>query len=55
MNIVKDITVPILQLALPLILIQLCQALLGLVNTIVAGRYHFLDQKRPNDLGWNNH
>lgn len=43
MNIVKDITVPILQLALPLILIQLCQALLGLVNTIVAGRYHYLD------------
>ena len=43
MNIMKDITNPILKLALPLILIQLCQASLGVINTMVAGRYHYLD------------
>lgn len=43
MNTVKEIAVPILKLALPLILIQLCQASLGLINTIIAGRYHYLD------------
>jgi len=43
MNTVKEIAAPILKLALPLILIQLCQASLGLINTIIAGRYHYLD------------
>lgn len=43
MNIFKDISIPILKLALPLILIQLCQASLGLVNTLVAGKYNYHD------------
>lgn len=43
MNIFKDISIPILKLALPLILIQLCQASLGLVNTLVAGKYNYQD------------
>lgn len=43
MNIFKDISIPILKLALPLILIQLCQASLGLINTLVAGKYNYQD------------
>lgn len=43
MNMLKDISLPILKLALPLILIQICQASLGVINTIVAGRYHYID------------
>ena len=43
MNIAKEIAVPILKQALPLILIQICQASFGLINTIIAGRYHYLD------------
>ena len=43
MKIVKDISIPVLNLAFPLILIQLCQASLGLINTMVAGRYNYLD------------
>ena len=43
MNILKDISTPILKLALPLILIQLCQASLGLINTLVAGKFNYQD------------
>lgn len=43
MNILKDISLPVLKLALPLILIQLCQASLGVINTMVAGRYYYID------------
>ena len=43
MKIFKDISIPILKLALPLILIQLCQASLGLINTLVAGKYNYQD------------
>ena len=43
MNILKDISLPILKLALPLILIQICQASLGVINTMVAGRYNYID------------
>ena len=43
MNMLKDISLPILKLALPLILIQICQASLGVINTMVAGRYHYID------------
>lgn len=43
MNILKDILFPILKLALPLILIQICQASLGVINTMVAGRYYYID------------
>lgn len=43
MNILKDISLPVLKLALPLILIQICQASLGVINTMVAGRYHYID------------
>ncbi|WP_438465162.1 MATE family efflux transporter [Marinomonas sp. PE14-40] len=34
---------PLLSLALPLIFIQICQASLGLVDTMVAGQYHYHD------------
>lgn len=34
---------PLFNLALPLIIIQLCQASLGLVDTLVAGQYHYTD------------
>lgn len=43
MNILKDIFLPVLKLALPLILIQICQASLGVINTMAAGRYHYID------------
>ena len=43
MNILKDISLPVLKLALPLILIQICQASLGVINTMVAGRYYYID------------
>ncbi|KAA8734722.1 MATE family efflux transporter [Acinetobacter qingfengensis] len=43
MNIFKKIFIPVLSLAFPLILIQLCQASLGLIDTIVAGRYNYQD------------
>jgi len=33
----------ILKLAIPLVLIQLCQASLGLVDTLAAGQYHYRD------------
>ena len=35
--------IPILKLAIPLIVIQLCQASLGLMDSLIAGRYHFQD------------
>lgn len=34
---------PLLALALPLIFIQLCQASLGLIDTMIAGQYHYQD------------
>lgn len=34
---------PLLALALPLIFIQICQASLGLIDTMVAGQYHYRD------------
>lgn len=34
---------PLFKLALPLIIVQLCQASLGLVDTLVAGQYHYAD------------
>lgn len=34
---------PLLALALPLIFIQICQASLGLIDTMVAGQYHYQD------------
>lgn len=34
---------PILKLAIPLILIQLCQASLGIVDAMVAGQYNYKD------------
>lgn len=39
----KYVYKPLLALALPLIFIQLCQASLGLVDTMVAGQYHYQD------------
>lgn len=43
MKLSDHIYIPILKLALPLILIQLCQASLGLINTLVAGQYSYQD------------
>lgn len=43
MKILNDICLPILKLALPLMLIQICQASLGVMNTMLAGRYHYID------------
>lgn len=40
---VHSIYRPLLKLALPLIFIQLCQASLGLVDTMVAGQYNYKD------------
>lgn len=39
----KYVYKPLLALALPLIFIQICQASLGLVDTMVAGQYHYQD------------
>lgn len=43
MKMLNDICLPVLKLALPLMLIQICQASLGVMNTMVAGRYHYID------------
>ncbi|MBF7690310.1 MATE family efflux transporter [Acinetobacter pollinis] len=43
MKVLDHISLPILKLALPLILIQLCQASLGLINTLVAGKFNYQD------------
>jgi len=37
----KTIYAPILKLAIPIMFIQLCQASLGLVDTIIAGQFHY--------------
>ncbi len=39
----KTIYAPILKLAIPIMFIQLCQASLGLVDTIIAGQFHYQD------------
>ena len=39
----KTIYTPILKLAIPIMFIQLCQASLGLIDTIIAGQYHYQD------------
>jgi MATE family multidrug resistance protein len=43
MSIFSGIYRPLLALALPLILIQVCQASLGLIDTMVAGQYNYKD------------
>ncbi|MFD2015937.1 MATE family efflux transporter [Vibrio olivae] len=32
---------PLIKIAIPIIFIQVCQASLGLFDTLIAGRYHF--------------
>ncbi len=38
---IKHIYLPIIKIAIPIIFIQVCQASLGLIDTLVAGQYHF--------------
>ncbi|NMM39597.1 MATE family efflux transporter [Pseudoalteromonas arctica] len=43
MPLISTIYRPLLALALPLIFIQLCQASLGLIDTMIAGQFHYND------------
>lgn len=43
MSIFATIYRPLLALVLPLIFIQICQASLGLIDTMVAGQYGYRD------------